>query len=146
MSLENPSTYLEFAESSLGEIEFLAETARRTGCGLLLDVNNVFVSSTNRGWDEHEYLRSFPLGLVGEVHLGGHDTDADDDGRPLLIDNHASEVAGPVWSLYREAVQLAGPFPTLIEWDNDVPEWEVLATEAKRAREILGGDVTHAAA
>lgn len=137
MLLENPSTYLEFAESEMDETEFLAEISKRTGCGLLLDVNNVYVSSSNRGWDAVSYIGSFPLGLVGEIHLGGHEQDTDDDGQLLLIDNHASEVVDPVWSLFEHTIRLAGCLPTLIEWDNDVPEWQILAAEAGRAAAIL---------
>lgn len=137
MLLENPSTYLAFAESTYAETEFLAEIARRTGCGLLLDVNNVFVSCTNQKLDPRAYLAAFPMGQVGEIHLGGHDEDRDDHGAPLLIDAHGSEVVDPVWALYAEVIAAHGPKPTLIEWDTDVPDWPVLAAEAARAAEIL---------
>lgn len=137
MLLENPSVYLNFAESNLDEIEFLSEIARRTGCGLLLDVNNVFVSCTNRKTDAHDYIDRFPHDLVGEIHLGGHDEDRDDAGATLLIDAHGSEVVDPVWQLYDYTIRKAGPRPTLIEWDNDVPEWPALAEEALRAARIL---------
>lgn len=137
MLLENPSVYLDFAETSLDEIDFLAEVAARTGCGLLLDVNNVHVSCTNRRTDPQDYIDRFPLHLVGEIHLGGHAVDADDRGAPLLIDAHGSEVADPVWRLYERALRRGGPRPTLIEWDNDVPDWPVLAAEAARAGRIL---------
>lgn len=136
MLLENPSTYLAFAETTWEETDFLAEIARRTGCGLLLDVNNVFVSCTNQKRDPRAYLAAFPMGAVGEIHLGGHDVDQDDHGAPLLIDAHGSEVVNPVWALYAE-VMARGPKPTLIEWDNDVPDWAVLAAEADRAAAIL---------
>ena len=138
MLLENPSNYLEFEETEMEEVDFLAEIAARTGCGLLLDINNVFVSSVNRGWDAGDYIRGFPLDLVGEIHLGGHEADRNGQNRNLLIDNHAAEVADPVWDLYRLAIELAGPLPTLIEWDNDVPGWPVLAAESDRAAAILG--------
>ena len=95
MLLENPSTYVAFAETAMGEVEFLTEIARRTGCGLLLDVNNVYVSGTNQNYDPLAYLDAFPLHLVGEVHLGGHDEDRDDQGRRLLIDSHGAESGGP---------------------------------------------------
>ena len=138
MLLENPSTYLAFAESEMDETAFLTAVARRTGCGLLLDVNNVHVSGVNQGRDPLQVIRSFPHGLVGEIHLGGHNVDTDDHGAPLLIDSHGTEVADPVWALYTEVLRLGGPKPTLIEWDNDVPDWPVLAAEAGRAAELLG--------
>jgi uncharacterized protein (UPF0276 family) len=137
MLLENPSTYLAFAETEMGEIEFLTELARRTGCGLLLDVNNVFVSATNQQSDPVAYIDAFPLDAVGEIHLGGHDADADDQGAPLLIDSHGREVADPVWTLYAHTIARGGPKPTLIEWDNDVPDWPVLEAEAARAARFL---------
>lgn len=137
MLLENPSSYLAFEDTNLAETEFLREVAGRTGCGLLLDVNNVFVSATNLGTDPVSYIDAFPLDLVGEIHLGGHDEDHDDHGAPLLIDSHGREVADPVWTLYRYTVAEAGPRPTLIEWDNDVPEWPVLEAEAARAAQAL---------
>jgi uncharacterized protein (UPF0276 family) len=137
MLLENPSSYLWFQESTLSETEFLRALARRTGCGLLLDVNNVFVSATNLKLDARAYIDDFPLDQVGEIHLGGHDEDADDHGAPLLIDSHGREVADPVWSLYEYTLKAAGPKPTLIEWDTDVPEWEVLSAEAVRAADVL---------
>ncbi len=139
MLLENPSTYLRFAESTMGETDFLAEIVRRTGCGLLLDVNNVFVSCTNLALDPRDYLAAFPMAHVGEIHLGGHDADTDDDGAPLLIDSHGRPVADPVWTLYADAVAASGPRPTLIEWDADVPAWPVLAAEAARAARVLAG-------
>lgn len=137
MLLENPSVYLNFTETNLDEIDFLTEVARRTGCGLLLDVNNVFVSCVNRRTDPEDYIDRFPHDLVGEIHLGGHDEDRDDTGAPLLIDAHGSEVTDPVWQLYARTIRRAGPRPTLIEWDNDVPDWPVLAAEATRAARIL---------
>lgn len=135
--LENPSTYLAFADTAMGEVEFLTEIARRTGCGLLLDVNNVYVSGINQNYDPAGYLDAFPLHLVGEIHLGGHDEDRDDHGRPLLIDSHGAEVIDPVWALYARVIGRAGALPTLIEWDNDVPDWPVLAAEALRAARVL---------
>lgn len=138
MLLENPSVYLDFTESNLDEIDFLTEVARRTGCGLLLDVNNVYVSCTNRQTAWNDYIDRFPHHLVGEIHLGGHDEDCDDAGAPLLIDAHGSEVADPVWQLYARTIAKGGAKPTLIEWDNDVPEWAVLTAEAVRAERILG--------
>ncbi len=137
MLLENPSVYLDFAETEMDEIDFLTGIARRTGCGLLLDVNNVFVSATNRQADPYDYINRFPHALVGEIHLGGHDQDQDDHGAPLLIDSHGSEVTDPVWALYDHAIRAGGARPTLIEWDNDVPDWPVLAAEAARAARLL---------
>lgn len=137
MLLENPSTYIAFAETAMDEVAFLGEIARRTGCGLLLDVNNVHVSGTNQNFDPAAYLDAFPLHLVGEIHLGGHDEDQDDQGRRLLIDSHGTEVLDPVWALYAGVIRKAGPCPTLIEWDNDVPDWPVLAAEAARAARLL---------
>lgn len=137
MLLENPSTYLNFSESTFDEIDFLTEIARRTGCGLLLDVNNVYVSSVNRKVDPADYIRRFPHRLVGEIHLGGHDEDRDSMGAPLLIDSHGREIVDPVWSLYDLTITIGGSKPTLIEWDNDVPAWPALAEEATRAAQIL---------
>jgi uncharacterized protein len=139
MLLENPSSYLAFTASDMSETEFLAEVSRRTGCGLLLDVNNVFVSATNLDFDPVAYLKAFPLSRVAEIHLGGHHADQDDHGAPLLIDSHGAEVVDPVWQLYAGVIAQAGPLPTLIEWDNDVPDWSVLAAEAGRAATLLTG-------
>ena len=108
MLLENPSTYVRFAESTIPEVDFLAELARRTGCGLLLDVNNVFVSAKNHGTDPRSYLDAFPLDRVKEIHLGGHDEETDDAGAPLLIDAHGSPVADEVWALYADVIARTG--------------------------------------
>lgn len=137
MLLENPSSYLAFAESTLEETTFLSEIARRTGCGLLLDVNNVFVSATNLGDNPQDYIAAFPLDAVGEIHLAGHDEDHDDHGAPLLIDSHGREVAEPVWALLELVLDQGGARPLLIEWDTDVPEWDILAAEATRAAQAL---------
>ena len=137
MLLENPSTYLAFDESEMSEIDFLKEVVARTGCGLLLDVNNVFVSATNQKTDPVSYINAFPMDAVGEIHLGGHDEDHDDHGAPLLIDSHGREVVDPVWALYAHTLSVSGPRPTLIEWDNDVPDWPILAAEAERATKVL---------
>lgn len=137
MLLENPSSYLAFAESTWSETDFLDEVARRTGCGLLLDVNNVFISATNLGLDARAYIDAFALERVGEIHLGGHDDDADDDGAPLLIDSHGREVADPVWALLDHTLARSGPKPILIEWDANIPDWPVLAAEAARASAAL---------
>jgi uncharacterized protein (UPF0276 family) len=137
MLLENPSTYLLFEESTLAEVDFLGEIARCTGCGLLLDVNNVFVSAMNHATSPEDYIDGFPLALVGEIHLAGHATGEDDAGAPLLIDAHDRAVADPVWTLYERVIRLAGPRPSLIEWDNEVPEWPVLEAEAARAEAVM---------
>ena len=137
MLLENPSSYLAFPESEMSEVDFLTELARRSGCGLLLDVNNVFVSATNLGFQPLDFIRSFPLDLVGEIHLGGHDEDRDETGALLLIDSHGHPVTDPVWALYAATIALGGARPTLIEWDNDVPDWPVLQAEAARAAVVL---------
>jgi len=137
MLLENPSSYLAFAESSIEEVEFLKLIVERTGCGLLLDVNNVFVSATNQNTDAYAYIDSFPLQHVGEIHLAGHDQNVDEKGGFLLLDSHACEVADPVWELYRYTIKLAGAKPTLIEWDSNIPDWPVLAAEASKILPIL---------
>ncbi len=137
MLLENPSSYLAFAASDMSETEFLRDLTRRTGCGLLLDVNNVFISATNLGTAPQSYIDDFPLQAVGEIHLGGHDHDADETGAPLLIDSHGRAVANPVWALLEYTLARCGPRPVLIEWDNNVPDWPVLAAEAARAGRTL---------
>lgn len=137
MLLENPSSYLAFEESTWNEPAFLDEVARRTGCGLLLDVNNVFVSATNLGFSPQAYIDAYPLARVGEIHLGGHDEDEDDRGAPLLIDSHGRAVVDPVWALLDYTLERSGPRPLLIEWDNDVPDWPDLRAEAQRAKAAL---------
>ena len=135
--LENPSNYLGFSSSTMAEVEFLGAVAARTGCGLLLDVNNVHVSAVNGAYGAEAYLDAFPLALVGEIHLAGHEIEADESGGPLLIDAHNNPVADAVWTLYARVLARSGPLPTLIEWDNDVPAWPVLAAEAARADAVL---------
>lgn len=137
MLLENPSTYLSFAESTYSETEFIAEVVRRTGCALLLDVNNVYISSINQEWDARSYIDRFPLMHVREIHLAGHARQADDEGRPLLIDTHDRPVDEIVWGLFADAIKRLGPTPTLIEWDANVPEWRHLEAEVQRAEEIM---------
>ena len=137
MLLENPSSYLAFAASDMAETEFLQVLSQQTGCGLLLDVNNVFISATNLGTSPQAYIDGFPLGVVGEIHLGGHDDDADEAGDLLLIDSHGRAVADPVWALLDYTLARSGPRPVLIEWDNDVPDWPDLAAEAQRAAGAL---------
>ncbi|GAA6189212.1 DUF692 domain-containing protein [Litorivita sp. NS0012-18] len=137
MLLENPSSYLAFAQSTYAEPEFLCEVVRRSGCAMLLDVNNVFVSAQNLDLDPIAYLDAYPIENVQEIHLGGHDEDFGEGGKPLLIDSHGAPVADPVWALLDEALQRSGPRPTLVEWDNDVPEFKVLEAEAQRAAAAL---------
>ncbi|MBX3533150.1 MAG: DUF692 domain-containing protein [Xanthobacteraceae bacterium] len=136
MLLENPSVYVLFEESEIPETEFLALIAARTGCGLLLDVNNVEVSANNAGYDAAKYIDSFPVEHVGEIHLAGNAV-AEGEGERLLIDAHGSPVEDSVWGLYRAALSRTGPVPTLIEWDNDVPSWPRLLGEAQKAEAEL---------
>ncbi|MDX3976245.1 DUF692 domain-containing protein [Shinella sp.] len=137
MLLENPATYLLFEESTIEETTFLAEIARRTGCGLLLDVNNVFVAATNHNLDAGDYIARFPLEAVREIHLSGHSETVDDLGAALLIDSHDTPVKDPVWALYETVIGRIGPVASLVEWDNDVPAWPVLRDEAISAQRIL---------
>jgi uncharacterized protein (UPF0276 family) len=137
MLLENPATYLLFEESTIEETDFLHALAQRTGCGLLLDVNNVFVAATNHNLDPYAYLARFPVNYVREIHLSGHSETVDDLGAPLLIDSHDTPVKDPVWALYESVIAQAGAVATLIEWDNDVPDWPVLRREAEQVGAIL---------
>ncbi|MDA7088323.1 DUF692 domain-containing protein [Pseudomonas sp. SA3-5] len=135
--LENPATYVEFSNSSMDEATFISEVVRRSGCGLLLDVNNAYVSGINHHWDVHAYLRALPLHAVGEIHLAGFAEDRDAAGDRLLIDNHGAPVDAAVWLLYTEVLQLIGATPTLIERDNDIPPLEVWVQEAQQAQALL---------
>ncbi len=137
MLLENPSSYMQFEESDLAEADFIRAVADATGCGLLLDVNNVFISATNMKMDARSYVDLYPTELVQEIHLGGFDEDEDDAGATLLIDAHNNPVAEPVWVLYDYVLNITGAVPTLIEWDNNLPPWEGLRSEAVRAAEHL---------
>ncbi len=130
--VENPSSYLRFTHSTIGEAEFLAALVARTGCGLLCDVNNIHVTCSNMRLDAEAYLAALPSQAIGEIHLAGHAVN-DSDGEPILIDDHGSRVAEPVWALLRATLQRIGDRPTLIEWDTDVPELDVLLDEAARA-------------
>ena len=135
--LENPATYVRFAQSEMAEMAFLQEIARATGCGLLLDVNNVYVSARNHDFDASAYLDAFPLDWAGEIHLAGHFETTDDQESALFIDAHGSPIIADVFALYESVIARAGPLPTLIEWDNDVPEWPVLRAEALAAQSRL---------
>jgi len=137
MLLENPSTYVTFSSSTQTEAQFLREVVARTGCGLLLDVNNAYVSCVNRGADPRVYLEALPLHAAEEIHLAGYSVDSDAAGAPLLIDSHGSRVAEAVWDLYAHVMARLGPVATLIEWDNDVPELAVLLAEARRAERVM---------
>ena len=136
--LENPSVYLSAAAVDLGEAEFLAALVRRTGCGVLLDVNNIYVTASNTGQKPEAllaaYLEHLPSGAVGELHLAGHAMLPLRAGGNVLIDDHGSRVCPAVWELYRQALAVLGPVPTLVEWDTAVPAWEVLAGEAQQAQ------------
>jgi hypothetical protein len=135
--VENPSSYLRFATASIPEPEFLAELVRRTGCGLLCDVNNIYVTSWNFAGNPVAYLEQIPVEAVAEIHLAGH-TVNDADGQPILIDDHGAPVADAVWQLYTLALARFGPRPTLIEWDTRIPELAVLVAEARKAEQLLG--------
>ncbi|WP_144140433.1 DUF692 domain-containing protein [Paraburkholderia sp. BCC1884] len=137
MLLENPSTYLAFAESSYSETDFIAEIVRRTDCGLLLDINNVLVSSVNQRWNPFAYIDAYPLAKVQQFHLAGHAREVDEKGRALLIDTHDRHVDARVWDLFAYACEVTGPLPALIEWDANVPDWPTLQAEAERAEAIL---------
>jgi uncharacterized protein (UPF0276 family) len=146
--VENVSSYLELSGSTIPEWEFLAAIARHTGCGILLDVNNIYVSSVNHGFDPLRYLDAIPAGSVHEIHLAGYDSVRLDTGGEVLIDTHGRRVAGAVWNLYGEALRRLGPVPTLIEWDTDVPALAVLLEEAGKAQAVLDEwtEVRHALA
>lgn len=135
--LENPSSYLAFEASTWSEPDFLREITQRTGCALLLDVNNVFISATNLGFTPQDYIDAYPTEKVQEIHLGGFDEEQDEHGAPLLIDSHGREVADPVWALLQHTLTRSGPRPILIEWDNNVPDWPTLEAEAARAVQAL---------
>lgn len=140
MLLENPSTYVQFEESTMSEIDFISQIAARTGCGLLFDVNNVFVTCKNHNLDPNAYIDAFPVEHVGEIHLAGHDERRDDTGAPLLIDAHGSPVVNRVWKLYERAISRVGPVPTLIERDANVPPLADLLAEASRADRVLDAE------
>ncbi|MDQ0140369.1 MNIO family bufferin maturase [Cupriavidus necator] len=135
--VENPSTYLQYRHSTIPEWEFLAEMARRTGCGILCDVNNIYVSASNHGWDAMAYLHALAPAAIGEIHLAGHSVRQFGPGQVLRIDDHGSRVAPAVWALYKAALARFGPVPTLIEWDTDVPPLDVLMDEARIAQAAL---------
>ena len=131
IALENASTYLTFAGSTIPEWEFLAEVATRAGCGILLDVNNVYVSARNHGFDPEKYIAAIPPEHVWQIHLAGHT-----DRGTHLLDTHSRAVCDEVWDLYRAATRRVGAVASLIEWDEDIPEWDVLEAESERARSV----------
>ncbi len=137
--IENVSSYLQFTDSAIPEWEFLGQLAAESGCGILLDVNNVYVNARNHGFDADEYLRSLPESAVMEMHLAGHSTRSIGN-RQILVDTHDAHVCGPVWKLYESAVRRFGNVPTLIEWDANIPPLEVLVSEAHRADRLAGLD------
>jgi uncharacterized protein (UPF0276 family) len=134
--IENPSTYLQFRHSTIPEWEFMTVLAANTGCGILCDVNNIYVSACNHGWDASRYLAGLPASAVHEIHLAGHAV-TEHHGCTLRIDDHGSPVDEAVWALYAEALTRFGPVPTLIEWDTNIPSFNVLAEEAARAEAAL---------
>jgi uncharacterized protein len=131
--IENPSSYLRYRHSTIPEAEFVTEVASRTGCATLCDVNNIYVSARNFGFDPFAYLDALPVEAIGEIHLAGHHAAEDVD---ILIDDHGSRVAQPVWELHAAALRRFGPVPTLIEWDTNLPTLEVLLDEANHAGEL----------
>ena len=135
--VENPSSYLRFRHSTIPEWEFLTAVAARTGCGILCDVNNIYVSAANHGWQASEYLTALPASAIGEIHLAGHSVRELKGGRRLRIDDHGSRVIPEVWQLYSQALSRFGPVPTLIEWDTNLPPLETLLDEAARAEALL---------
>ena len=135
--VENPSSYLRYAHSTIPEWEFMRAVAARTGCGILCDVNNIFVSASNHGWDALTYLDAMPADAIGEIHLAGHSTRTLDTGAVIRIDDHGSDVIDEVWALYAAAIERFGPVPTLIERDNNIPALEALVGEADHAAAIL---------
>ncbi|HKF59888.1 MAG TPA: DUF692 domain-containing protein [Dongiaceae bacterium] len=143
--VENPSSYLSYRHSTIEEPAFLAALAARTGCGLLCDINNIHVSGRNLGFDGEAYLAALPAEAIGEFHLAGHSIN-DVDGQEILIDDHGSEVAAPVWALYRAALRRFGPRPTLIEWDNRLPALPVLLGESVKADAAIGEETSSARA
>ncbi|ASK34946.1 hypothetical protein CEK62_11410 [Alcanivorax sp. N3-2A] len=141
IAIENPTHYMPVPGHRYTEQAFLAELCERSGCGLLLDINNVFISAHNLGFDAQRYLLDFPLSAVMEIHLAGHSVDApdqaEDTGETLLIDSHDQPVADPVWELYRAVIERAGPVPTLIERDGNIPSFDILLAERARAQALL---------
>ncbi len=141
--VENPSNYILLPGNTIPEPEFLTAVAQRTGCGLLLDVNNIYVSARNVGYDAAAYVGAIDADVIGEVHLAGHKVD-DAGPQPLLVDDHGATVCDPVWDLYRRLIARVGPKPTLVEWDTNVPAWQVLYGEARTAERLMHQSVRQA--
>ncbi|WP_430475705.1 DUF692 domain-containing protein [Thalassospira lucentensis] len=137
--IENPTSYMALPQNSIPELDFITEAARRSGCGLLIDVNNVYISAHNLGFDAKAFIDAVPTDLIGEIHLAGHERDANQND-DVLIDTHSRPVSDPVWALFDRLIGRIGPRPTLIEWDNDVPSWPVLHQEAMLADRYLAND------
>ncbi|MBE7635676.1 DUF692 family protein [Sneathiella sp. P13V-1] len=137
MLVENPSSYVRFQSDTMFEADFIAELVDETSCGLLLDVNNLYVSAQNHGWDTKDWLSRIPVEAVGEIHLAGHEASEDDNGNSYLVDTHGSEVVEPVWTLYCELLSKIGPCPTLIERDNNVPPLGDLLNEVSAAQLLI---------
>ena len=134
--IENPTSYFALPDSSMSEVDFITQAAHRSGCGLLIDVNNIYISARNLQSDAGAYVDALPGELIGEIHLGGHEADQN-EGESLLIDTHSRPVADPVWTLYERLIARIGARPTLIEWDNDIPDWATLRSEARLADAVL---------
>lgn len=135
--LENPSSYIRFRSDAIYEADFIAELVHRVNCGILLDINNLYISARNHGWDTKDWLSRIQLNHVGEIHLAGHEQSKDDDGNCLLIDTHGEDISKSVWDLYCEFLSVAGPRPTLIERDNNIPSLEELLKEVELASFLM---------
>ena len=131
--VENPSSYVGFTASTMTEVAFLSELVHRTGCAILCDVSNIYLSAHNLGFDRDRYLAELPVDAIAELHLGGFTSEPEEGGGEVLIDTHGSRIAEPVWAFYARALERFGRKPTLIEWDNDVPALDVILAEAARA-------------
>ncbi|MBY0500926.1 MAG: DUF692 domain-containing protein [Alphaproteobacteria bacterium] len=136
--IENPSSYIEFNSSTYHEAEFLTTLCQMTGAKILLDINNIYVSSINHGWNASAYLSSIPPHLVGEIHLAGHTHRTFQDGSRLLIDDHGSPICDEVWDLYNQSLQMGVRVPTLIEWDTNIPSFDILMREVKKTEMCMG--------
>jgi uncharacterized protein len=143
--IENPSTYVRFSQEEMSETAFLTALAQQTGCGLLLDVNNIHVSAANHGYDPSEYIEEFPVTFVREIHLAGHAPVTLANGETLLIDAHDRSIVEDVWTLFEQVLTRTGSLPVLVEWDNDVPAWPVLYEEAQKADRRMSQSFKHAA-
>lgn len=139
--VENPSTYLAFKHSEITEAEFMAQVAKQSGCGILLDINNLYVSEHNHGTDIDAYFESLPQDAIGEMHLAGHSECHTKNSQKILIDDHGSHVIEPVWQRYQQAIATIGSTPTLIEWDTNIPSFEALYAEGQKAQQYLNKEL-----